>query len=71
MKRFMHRRGFEPLTVRSEAGSSIQLSYRCVKSLKIASNYSKVLDFLTGLSNFKLVNSTTSERKITKILEKE
>lgn len=51
MKRLMHRRGFEPLTVRSEAGSSIQLSYRCVESLKIAINYSKRPDFLIVLSN--------------------
>ena len=49
MKRFMHRRGFEPLTVRSEAGSSIQLSYRCVKSLK------KIADKYTNLPYFHLV----------------
>lgn len=45
MKRAMHRRGFEPLTVRSEVGNSIQLSYRCIKGLKIVINYSKSLDF--------------------------
>lgn len=41
----MHRRGFEPLTVRSEVGNSIQLSYRCIKGLKIVINYSESLDF--------------------------
>lgn len=45
MKRAMHRRGFEPLTVRSEVGNSIQLSYRCIRDLKSVINYSKSLHF--------------------------